>query len=292
MRILITLLLLGLPLGVYAERIEQSLEADLHGKLDIEIMDGMVELIGWDKPMVQIQGEISGKIDNFVFERKGNTISIELTGKHGYWGHRKDDKVDITINAPRQSQVRADGHSVSFDFKNLVNSVRANTMSGDIELAGGNGRIDLESVSGDVVVNGASGRLNLSSVSGDIDANASATNFDARSVSGAIEASIGMAERVELETVSGDIDVRLGLADNARLDADTVSGDIDLHLENQKLNASFDIETGPGGDIKNRLSDDDPSSRSIFSGSLEFRLGDGNSTVKLETMSGTIKLDN
>lgn len=291
MRILITLFLLIAPFGVYAERIEQSLEADLKGELDIDIMDGRVKLIGWDKPMVRIDGQVSGKSNDFVFERDGDSIRIELSGKHGFWGNRRDGNVDLVISAPHQSKVTAEGHSVSFDFSDLVSSIRANTMSGDIDLEGGRGKIDLESVSGDVTVNGASGKLNLSSVSGDIQANATAKHFDARSVSGDIDANIGMAERVELQTVSGDIEVRLGLDIDARLDADTVSGDIELNFENDKLNASFDIETGPGGDIKNRISGDQVAGRSVFSGSLEFKLGDGDARVNLETMSGTIELN-
>jgi len=291
MRILITLILLSHSFGAYAERIEKSIEANPKGELDIEVMDGLVKFIGWDKPEIRINGEISGENSEFLVDRDGDTVRIELLGKHGYWGHRRDRRVNLTINLPRENEVNASGHSVNFGFKNLVSSIRASTMSGDIALEGGNGKVDLESVSGDVVVNGASGKLHLSSVSGDIDANATAKHFDAKSVSGDIEANIGMSERIELETVSGDIDIRLGLADDARLDADTVSGDIEVQFENEELNASFDIETGPGGDIRNLLSDEESTRSSVFSGSLEFELGQGDGTVRLETMSGTIKLD-
>ena len=292
MRLFITLLLLAMPFGVYAERIEKSLDADPQGKLNIEVMSGTIKVVAWDKPMVRIEGKISGDSGELIFERKASAIRIEVEpSKPGFWGGWNNSEVNLLIKAPRQSQLIADGHSVDFNLIALDGSVRASTVSGDIDLDGGIGKIDLESVSGDINIKDAAGKLNLSSVSGDIRATATAKYFDAKSVSGDIKATIGMTERVELETVSGDIAVHLSLAEDARLDADTVSGDIDLSFENTDLNASFDIETGPGGDINNHLSDHKIKDQSPFASSLEFELGTGDAHLSLETMSGTIDLN-
>jgi DUF4097 and DUF4098 domain-containing protein YvlB len=163
-------------------------------------------------------------------------------------------------------------------------------MSGDISLEGGVGSIDLESVSGNVTVTGSSGRLNLSSVSGSIRADGDAEQFEAQTVSGNIRARIGTSSRINLESVSGDIDVRVNLSESARLDADTVSGDIEIEFGSAPINASFEIETGPGGDVTNLLSDHKAKQHFSFSGSMRFKLGDGDSSVNLETMSGTITL--
>ncbi|MBL4672853.1 MAG: DUF4097 family beta strand repeat protein, partial [Arenicella sp.] len=142
-----------------------------------------------------------------------------------------------------------------------------------------------------VTVSGSSGRLNLSSVSGNIRADGDAEQFEAQTISGNIRVHIGTSNRINLESVSGDISLKVNLSERARLDADTVSGDIEIELGSAPINASFEIETGPGGDVTNLLSDHKAKQSFSFSGSMRFKLGDGDSTVNLETMSGTITLD-
>jgi DUF4097 and DUF4098 domain-containing protein YvlB len=184
-----------------------------------------------------------------------------------------------------------EGASSSFAITGVEGKVDASTMSGDLKLDGGSGKIEMESVSGDVTVIDARGKLDLASVSGDIRVKADAERFEANSVSGNIKASIGRSERVRLESVSGDIDLRVDMLESGELDADTVSGDVNIFFLNKDLNATFEIETGPGGDVKNMITSDRGSKFMTFSGSLEFKVGKGNGSVDIETMSGTIRID-
>lgn len=292
MKILISILLLSLVFQAQADQIDKTLTVRPNGELHIEITDGRIDVQGWNKSEIRVEGTISRKPEDFVFETHGKNTRIELSGNHGSWWGNNSASANLKIYVPRQNAIIADGVSVNFSFDGLSRSVRANTISGNIELSNGAGNIDLNSVSGDIKVNDAKGKLDLASVSGDIEVDGNAKYFDASSVSGSISARIGMAERIELETVSGDIELELGLSDDARLEADTVSGDIEIKFANSHINTSFEIETGPGGRVKNRLSDDRMSANMTFSGSLEFSLGNGDSSVDLETMSGTIVLDN
>jgi len=293
----IKLILLSLTFSVSivakAEKIDRTLDVGIDGRVGIEIMDGKITIEGWDKPQVRIVGDVPINKHNFVFENQGSDTKIEHTGEHGFWNSRRGSGgyAELIIYAPRNSSFNIDSTSAEYILKNIQGHVRANTMSGDISLAGGKGSIDLESISGDVIVEGASGRLNLSSVSGSIRADASAEQFEAQTVSGDIRARIGTSNRINLASVSGDIDLRVDLSDDARLDADTVSGDIEIEFDSNDINASFDIETGPGGDVRNLVSDHKAEKKFSFSGSMRFKLGDGDSSVHLETMSGTIKID-
>jgi hypothetical protein len=292
MKIIISLLLIGLAWNVHAGDIDKTLTVQPNGEVHIEITDGRIKMEGWDRSEIKVVGNISRKPEDFIFETHGKNTRIELAGdSHSWWGNNSAS-ADLKIYVPKTNSIIADGVSVSFYFDDFSRSVRANTISGDLKLSNGSGKIDLSTVSGDLTVNNAKGKLDLASVSGDIDVDGNAKYFDANSVSGSISARIGMAERIELGTVSGDIEIELGLSEDARLEADTVSGDIELEFANAIINTTFDIETGPGGRVKNRLSNDKMSKNMTFSGSLEFSLGNGESSVNLETMSGTILLEN
>ncbi|MGK0375491.1 MAG: DUF4097 and DUF4098 domain-containing protein YvlB [Arenicella sp.] len=286
-------LILSVSLVAQADKIDRIVEVEENGRINIEIMDGIIVIEGWDKPQVRVVGELPLKGHNFSFESNGSNTKIEHTGEHGFWNKRTGggSYADLTIYAPRNSSFRIDSTSAEYLLKGIQGQVRANTMSGDISLEGGNGSVDLQSVSGNVIVTGSSGRLNLSSVSGNIRADGEAEQFEAQTVSGDIRARIDSSNRINLESVSGDIDVSVKLGQRARLDADTVSGDIEVEFDSGPINASFEIETGPGGSVNNSLSDDKAEKSFSFSGSMRFTLGSGDRTISLETMSGSINID-
>lgn len=291
MRSLILLLLVIASTSLHAERVDQSLKVDPNGTVRIDVIAGDVSVIGWDKPEVRVVGDIPNSKEHFVFTSDGDDTRIEVESKHGFWGGKNGGSASIKVYCPANSTIRSDGASTSFRIQGVRGSIDVSTMSGNIDLEGGDGKVELESVSGDVTVNEAKGKLNLASVSGDVIADVIASFFEAQTVSGDITARIGTSEQVELESVSGDIDLKFSLVNDGRLDADTVSGDIDIRFDSDNINATFDLETGPGGDIRNRITNDKSSSVFSLSGSLEFQMGNGDASVNLETMSGTINLE-
>ena len=290
MRYLLVILFFSLSTPVWAEDIDQTLPADEGGEIKIDIVSGDVRVIGWNKAEVRVKGELPKNKDDFVFKVNGNKTRIELEPKHSFW-NSSNGAATLEIHVPQYSSIKAEGASTTFEIEKVLGSIDVSSMSGDLTLEGGNDNIELEAVSGNITVQGATGQLNLSSVSGDVTVDANANYFEAQTVSGDIEANIGSAEKIELESVSGDINVSLLIDDNGRLDAGTVSGDIEIEFQNDDINARFDIETGPGGDFRNKISEDRMDEKNRFSSSVEFSLGKGGASVEIETMSGTIELE-
>ena len=291
MKTLLALILFAAAFNAQAEQIDKALTADADGDIRIEVIEGKVLVEGWDKSEIRVKGDVPNA-EEFVFKTSGSQTKIEVESKHGFWGGRRGGGyAKLVVYAPRDSAINIEGASSSFVITGMNGKVDASSMSGDITLKGGRGKIELESVSGDIEVIDALGRINLSSVSGDIAAKVEAEYFEAQSVSGSIDASIGRSDHVQLSSVSGDIDLVFEMTDGGELDADTVSGNIDVKFLNKDLDATFEIETGPGGDVRNRITADRSTSFMSFSGSLEFKVGKGNGSVDLETMSGTIEID-
>ncbi len=282
--------ILLLSFGAYAGDVDQTLAWSADGEIKVDITSGQIEFRGWNKDEVKLTGDFSGDNKRLTFKNSGKNIQIKL-GNEGqsWWGSRSNSNVDFIVHAPYNSNLDIEGVSMRIEIEDIRGRVEANSISGAVRLNGATERIDVETVSGDIDIDDASGKFRLRSVSGDINANVDALSFDAKSVSGDIQGSIGRSEFVSLLSVSGDVDIELSLIKDGRIEGQTVSGNLELSFDDS-ISADFELNTGPGGNINNRLSDDKVSKNSHWGQALNFTKGDGQSSVELETMSGTIKL--
>ena len=64
----------------------------------------------------------------------------------------------------------------------------------------------------------------------------------------------------------------------------------DLVLRGE-LNARINVETGPGGDITNNLTDDAIETKFPATSNLDIRSGDSSGRINIRTVSGDINLD-
>ena len=275
------------------KKIDKTLEVDPTGKVEISVVRTDIDVEVWDKSEVRVTGELDDATEKFIFETSGSKtiIKIELDDGlfHGNW-HSSNGELSIFV--PKGSTVESGGVSGDLNVTGVLGGVSLHTVSGDIDLKDVADFIEVETVSGDVEVQDCTGKMKLASVSGDITANGNASHFDANTVSGDVNAEIGLSERVDLSTVSGDVEIEFELATDGRVDAETVSGDVALHFDNDVVNARFDIDTGPGGDIENSITDDRSDSSFIGAEKIKFRSGDGKGTVEINTMSGSIEVEN
>ena len=158
----------------------------------------------------------------------------------------------MVAGAPKQAAIE----SVSGDLRVTVNSpdVHVETVSGDVTLRGKlDGEAHAESVSGDIIID--SNGLSL--------------------------------HRVATATVSGDANVRVGLANGGSIKSESVSGEINLVLP-KSLSARVTGESfsgdlnAPGAEIHKPKYG--PGS------SFEHRYGSGSGDIRIESFSGDVDL--
>ncbi len=292
MRYLMTIATLLFSATAYGgEQVDKRIDADRAGEVVVDIMRGDVDVKTWDKSEVHVEGELDDATREFVFKRSGDKVLIKVEVDDGFfnknWG---TDDTNLTIHIPEDSFFEGAGVSTDFDINGVKGGVRVNSVSGRIDIDTVHKEIDVETVSGDVTVTDSEGKMSLSTVSGDIEAFVNAIHFDAATVSGDVEAEIGTSDIVDLSSVSGDLELDFTLADDGRVDATTVSGDVKLTFGNKIINARFDIDTGPGGDIRNSITKHKPERSFIGSENVNFKSGNGDGSVELETMSGSIEI--
>lgn len=147
----------------------------------------------------------------------------------------------VHITAPAGSGVRVQTQSANTLTTGIAGRAEVRTASGDVRLEQVLGRsvvqtasgdvtiadtaeCDIRTASGDIEVRRVRSEAQLHSTSGEIKVNGAGDDLSARSVSGDVRVADATSGRVELITVSGDVEVGVHAGTLASIDLSTVSG--------------------------------------------------------------------
>lgn len=268
------------------EQVEQSIAADPAGVVEISNVRGEIEVRGWDRDEVRVEGELDDLAEGIALEGEGRRvrIKVKLPGSNIDSG----DGSTLAVRVPAASRVEIEG--VSSDARVFgVNALALRSVSGDIVVADVAGEVAIKSVSGDIKVDKSGGVARVKSVNGDMTLELGSRELTLSTVSGDIELRLTEFDRLAVTGVSGDMRIAGTLASGGRIEIKTVSGDCELHLAGQ-VDARISLRTGPGGEIDNALSDAKPQTEFPSQKRLETTLGDGTGSVDIATVSGVIRL--
>ena len=234
----------------------QIIEVDDVRAVRAALVAGRVDVVGRDEPGARIEvHRVAGRplevslVDGEL--RVG--YAFTLAGWEGWlerfrtW--RTSDAADVHIAvhrdvAARLGTVSADG------FLAGVGGSQVSTVSGSLVTDGTRGALVAKSVSGDLVVRGHTGDLRANSVSGAVIASGAFTQVGVTTVSGAATLDAMRATGVTLQTVSGDMTVRLPEGMGVGVAARSVSGrvvvDGEAHAGEGQLTGSVDVRRGDG----------------------------------------------
>jgi len=206
---------------------------------------------------------------------------------------RRTPEIDVRITAPEGSTLRAATKSADVDVHGRLADARVATASGDVALADVNGELSVDAASGDVHVGTIGGSARAKTASGDISIDACAGDVRVQTASGDMR--VGhVGGDVEAKTASGDVfadavggsaavrtasgDVRLGGLGAGRSDINSVSGDVTLRVL-PDLAVWLDVSS-LSGEVRSSLdSADDGGSASTEALELAVRTVSGNITI-------------
>lgn len=272
----------------YADDVNEIMDADPDGTVTVSNVAGSVEVAGWSRDQVEVNGELGSRVDELIFERDGDEILIKVKVPRNSNGGISSD---LTISVPERSSLRINTVSADIEVSGVTGEQELQSVSGDVMTEAHESDIDLGSVSGDIEVQGDNQeiRSRLSTVSGDIDTDNLAGEINADSVSGDVSTINGSFERVQLNTVNGDIVYRARLTGDGRMDVETVNGNVDVHYDGD-VSARFEIETF-NGSVRNCFGPESVrTSRYAPGRKLVFTEGDGEGRVTINTLNGSIRI--
>jgi hypothetical protein len=287
---LVALVLLAAPLSVQARQdVDETRAAPADGVVEIENLEGMVTVEGWDQKEVRVTGHLGDGPERLDVEQDGKRTRIKVVWPKNHRGS-VGDATELRLQVPAASRVEGDGVSSGYRVSGLAGDVEFQTVSGEIHVTEARGRVRVESVSGEIRIEGTSADVTAEAVSGHIWLKGVKGVVEAGTVSGDIfVAAGGDVTRARSSSVSGDIEVEGDLGGSGTYEFESHSGDVTLRLP-PRISAEFEVSTFSGdiesdfGSGARRTSDYGPGR------DLTFTSGDGEARVRVTSFSGNVRL--
>jgi DUF4097 and DUF4098 domain-containing protein YvlB len=174
-------------------------------------------------------------------------LDIEQPSQHGL--HLRSHDIHLQITVPTQSHctvrtmaagVSCEGEVGSLDVKtasgrvaagSVTGPVNATTMSGQIRLASIAGEAFLNTASGQIQVGHAAGDLSAATASGEVIIGTAGGSVNVKTASGRVRIGCVARGRTDVNTVSGDVEIKVSPGTGVYLDLASVTGRVSSELE-------------------------------------------------------------
>ncbi len=235
----------GIATAEVTDVIEKSLEFDSNGKISLSNINGDVSIRACDCTQLSLTATITTS-DQATRDR----ISIDIDASESRFSvetkYAKRDKSYHSRNT--RSEV-----VYELSVPNDVRLRDIDLVNGDLDIRGVTGSLDADLVNGELISDGMTSDTNVSLVNGDME-----ITF----------ANLDNTDKIKLESVNGDIVVRIPSDANVEVSADTVSG---------RITNDFGLKVHKGRYVGSDM-------RGV--------LGDGSISLSMENVNGKISLEN
>jgi hypothetical protein len=237
----------------------KTIEVDGIRKLKVGLVAGHVDVLGHDEPVVRIEvHSVSGK--ELRITADGDTLEIDHAQLS--WENWLDvfrnfrpgaARADISILVPRDVALKLGVVSATALVSGLQEDADLSTVSGDLSTDGIAGDVRLNSVSGELTARNHYGKITAHTVSGDITATGTVLSFASDGVSGDVYLDLTeIPDTVRVNTVSGNVTIRLDAGVPTAYAINTVSGKLQLDDSLLRVRGKF---TGKTGVLEGRWTD-------------------------------------
>ena len=255
----------------------RPLKAD--ARVAVSNVAGLIEVEAWDKNELHLTGTMADEVEKI--EITGSDSSLKIEVKLPERTRNVGDTV-LKLKIPAGASLDAEAVSADIRAKGLRGAVSAESVSGDIDLDVGSKRVKAQTVSGDVTLQAPSEDTRIESVSGNVTLRGGKGEVRGESVSGNLQVQARELRMLDLETVSGDMELDLEFTRDAEIEVETLSGDVRVTVS-QLPDMDIELETY-SGELESGLL---PGLRK----QKEFdRDGEGKGRLRLHSFSGDVIL--
>lgn len=287
-RVVIGAALLATATTAQAREVDESIDAASDGHVEIINISGSIEVYGWSSDTVEVKGELGSKVEELILERNGDRVLVKVKVPRN---NSSNISSDLVVRIPEGSSVDVSTVSADITSEDVEGEQNLHTVSGDVYVKAAESDISAQAVSGDINIDGNGGEIETqaNTVSGDVEINNVSGEVGAEAVSGEVIVRDGWFERVNLNTVNGEIVFHAELRDDGKLSVETVNGDVDIQFADG-VSARFDIETF-NGNIDNCFGPKAERTSKYAPGwELSFTEGGGDGRVTITTLNGDVEM--
>ncbi len=244
------------PSQRYQEDFRYTYDLQPGGRINLENINGAVEITGWDQQKVEIEGVKSAPSREALSELRIDIhnspafLEIRTVRPSGFRGGGARYVLRVPRSAVLDRVSSSNGRLSVSDmdgggyFKTSNGSIRASHLRGSVDAETSNGSIDLESVTGGVKMRTSNGRIRADGIDGEFDARTSNSSIT-------IEMVHAPKDDIRAETSNGSITVKIPGDSAVRLAADTSNGSIrtDFGENETSRNVHIDKSINGGGPL-------------------------------------------
>ncbi|HET6583125.1 MAG TPA: DUF4097 family beta strand repeat-containing protein, partial [Nannocystaceae bacterium] len=245
--------------------------------VEVELGEVDLEVEGWAKAKVEVTEDIAGGWTARL-EEEGARVVVRIDGPPGI-----PTGGTLKLRVPKGADLQLTSRGGDVRGVNLHGRASVASIGGDVRLSGPATRVEVATTSGEIRIDGANGRVDVATVSGKLALAGIKGELRAQSVSGDVEIDKARIDRLQLTTVSGDVELTGELRKGPH-GIDTNSGDVRVTLpRNLALRI---VVSSFSGTISDGFAD--PPGK--HEGSHRRELGKGGATLEISTFSGDVKL--
>ncbi len=275
--------LLAMPV-VADEDVNQTVDAKSNSLVLVENIAGSIEIIGWDRDEIKVEGTLRGDAEKVIVEG-GKKAKIKV--KYPRKQRNLKGGADLVIHVPSGGRVSVECISADISVEGVTGKVSAESISGSVDITGDCEEVDIESISGRVTVNSSASEISMNSISGKIIATGAVAEVRAESVNGTVDLTFDKFLALSAGSVSGDASISGDLDADGSFKIELHSGTLELTVP-ADIDADFQIVTFSGG-IDNGFGQKSHKTSKYAPGrELEFTNGSGDARVQIDTFSGDV----
>jgi hypothetical protein len=219
--------------------------------LKVTLVGGQVDIVGHDEPGARVEvHSVKGK--DLLVSVDGDTLEIDHPQLRwdnfidAFTYFRGSAQADVSIMVPRDVALKFGVVNASALISGLAADASVSTVTGDVVIDGLSGDLKVNSVSGEISVRNHTGHITAHTVNGAITATGDIDEFSSNGVNGAVFLDLtGTPSAIRVNTVAGDITVRLAPEVPAEYKINSISGR--LQLDNAEINGVRGSYTGKFG---------------------------------------------
>jgi len=279
--------------GNEEKALNESWNVAADARIDVENVRGTVTVTGWDKPQVELRGNLGAGSKLVVSGDSGHLgLKVDSDDNHWFGKHGAHSDSELALHVPRAAQLEVQVVSADANIADMAGkSIAVHGVSGTLGVRSAAAEVDIENVSGDVSFAAPqanpNGRAHLQTVSGNINAKNLGGRIKLETVSGDIGLDEAPVQELETGTVSGDVRLHVIPAAHARLHLESMSGDVRLYVP-ENLSANVDASTF-SGDIHSDFGKVQTKDRGPGS-NLDAKVGNGDAQIDMQSFSGNLEL--
>ena len=188
--------------------------------VSIEAGAGRVEVEGWDESRVLAEIAGGGLGVGLDVERRGARLAVDAVGPSA-----------LRARVPAGVRVEVSTTSGAIEVTGLVGAVSIETLSGAVRVDGRPADVVVDTVGGTVSVPDGADRITIETVGGAVELGGRVPRARIESVNAAIAVRPSApVERLEIEAVTGRVDVAAAFAPGARVDLESHAGAVRIVL--------------------------------------------------------------